>query len=106
MKQEAPGLLSIAFIVSKIIRLRNTCIIKTREATEGYPYKNMKLKINGTDTDIQDGLTVAGLLESLKIDPGRVAVEVNLKIVKKCDYASHLLNDMDAVEIVNFVGGG
>jgi len=66
----------------------------------------MKLKINGTDTDIQDGLTVTGLLETLKIDPGRVAVEVNLKIIKKCDYQTHTLNNMDAVEIVNFVGGG
>lgn len=67
---------------------------------------SVKLKLNGTETDIQDGLTVTGLLETLKIDPGRVAVEVNLKIVKKCDYEKHILNDSDAVEIVNFVGGG
>lgn len=67
---------------------------------------NMKLKLNGTDTELKDGSTVTGLLESLKIDPGRVAVEVNLKIVKKCDYEKHTLNDGDAVEIVNFVGGG
>ena len=66
----------------------------------------MKLKLNGTDTELNDGLTVTGLLEILKIDTGRVAVEVNLKIVKKCDYENHALNDGDAVEIVNFVGGG
>jgi thiamine biosynthesis protein ThiS len=66
----------------------------------------VKLKLNGSETALKDGLTVAGLLETLKIDPGRVAVEVNLKIVRKCDYENHALNDMDAVEIVNFVGGG
>jgi thiazole synthase len=66
----------------------------------------MKLKLNGTETELKDGLTVTGLLETLKIEPARVAVEVNLKIVKKCDYEKHALNDGDAVEIVNFVGGG
>lgn len=66
----------------------------------------MKLTINGQKTEINDGLTVTGLLESLEIDPGRVAVEVNLKIIKKCDYDSQVLNDNAAVEIVNFVGGG
>jgi sulfur carrier protein len=66
----------------------------------------MKVVINGDTSEVEDGLTVAGLLETLKIAPGRVAVEVNLRIVKKCDYGNHALNDMDAVEIVNFVGGG
>lgn len=66
----------------------------------------MKLILNGTETELMDGLTVTGLLEALKIDPGRVAVEVNLKIVRKCDYEKHTLNDRDSVEIVNFVGGG
>ena len=66
----------------------------------------MKLKINGTETELKEGLTVTGLLNTLKIDPGRVAVEVNLKIVKKCDYDKHTLNNGDEVEIVNFVGGG
>ena len=66
----------------------------------------MKLKINGTDTEIQESLTVEGLLRNLKIDPARVAVEVNLKIVKKCDFDRQILKDGDQVEIVNFVGGG
>lgn len=66
----------------------------------------MKLKINGTETEVSDGLSVAGLLQYLKIEHARVAVEVNLKIIKKCDYDKYMLNDGDAVEIVNFVGGG
>lgn len=66
----------------------------------------MKLKINGGVSKFQDGITVAGLLQGLKIEPARVAVEVNMNIVKKCDFDSQVLCDGDAVEIVNFVGGG
>lgn len=46
------------------------------------------------------------LLNVLRIEPGQVAVEVNLSIIKKADYATFRLNDRDKVEIVNFVGGG
>lgn len=66
----------------------------------------MKLKINGTDSELQDGITISRFLETLKIEPLRVAVEVNLQIVKKCDFNDHTLKDGDSVEIVNFVGGG
>ncbi len=66
----------------------------------------MKLKINGTETEIKDSLTVSGLLETLQIEPGRVAVEVNMLIIKKCDFKDQALKDGDSVEIVNFVGGG
>ncbi len=66
----------------------------------------MKLRLNGTDSEIQDGITVAELLRSLQIEPARVAVEVNLQIVKKCNFNDHSLKDGDSVEIVNFVGGG
>jgi len=66
----------------------------------------MKLKINGKETEIQDSLTVSGLLESLRIEPGRVAVEVNMQIIKKCIFQDYVLKDGDSVEVVNFVGGG
>jgi sulfur carrier protein len=66
----------------------------------------MTLKLNGEKKEIQDGLSVAGLLDVLKIQPARVAVEVNLSIIKKDAYAGHVLRDGDEVEIVSFVGGG
>ncbi len=65
----------------------------------------MKLIVNGKDFNSNIG-TVQELLNELGIKPGRVAVEVNLSIIKKTDYDSHRLNDGDKVEIVNFVGGG
>jgi len=68
--------------------------------------ESMTVTLNGETKQIENGITVSGLLESLKIEPARVAVEVNLKIIKKTDYLSHQLNEGDSVEIVSFVGGG
>ncbi len=66
----------------------------------------MTLILNGEKTDIQDNLTVEGLLNHLEIETARVAVEVNLNIIKKNDFQSCVLKDGDKIEIVNFVGGG
>jgi thiamine biosynthesis protein ThiS len=65
----------------------------------------MKLRVNGVEYETGRG-TLSGLLEELKVTPERVAVEVNLKVVRKADYGSLRLNEGDVVEIVNFVGGG
>ncbi|TAL26570.1 MAG: sulfur carrier protein ThiS [Nitrospirae bacterium] len=65
----------------------------------------MRLIVNGENFDSNAG-TVRELLNELKIEQGRVAVEVNLTIIKKTDYESYKLKDGDRIEIVNFVGGG
>jgi len=51
-------------------------------------------------------LSVAELLTKLEIDARRVAVEHNLVVVKRAAYGDTVVRDGDAVEIVNFVGGG
>ena len=51
-------------------------------------------------------MTVAALLERLEIDARRVAVELNLNVIKKGAYESAVVDAGDEVEIVNFVGGG
>ena len=66
----------------------------------------MRLTINGEATDTIRAATVQELLHELKIAPGRVAVEVNLNVVRKAEYETYKLSDGDTVEIVNFVGGG
>ena len=66
----------------------------------------MRLKINGEDRDNISAQTVQELLDELKITVGRVAVEVNMVIVRRTEYEQFRLNDGDVVEIVNFVGGG
>ncbi|HET9916563.1 MAG TPA: sulfur carrier protein ThiS [Candidatus Binatia bacterium] len=66
----------------------------------------MRVKINGEDREVDDGLTLTGLLESLQIRPGRVVVERNRDIVPRDSYNATLINDGDTLEIVHFVGGG
>jgi thiazole synthase/sulfur carrier protein len=66
----------------------------------------MKLKINGEESEIADGLTVTALLEELKIRPARVVVERNREIVAREVYGITRLADGDILEIVHFVGGG
>jgi len=61
--------------------------------------------VNGEQKEIGP-LSVLGLLEMLEIDPRRVAVELNLEILPKPDYATTTLEDGDRIEIVQFVGGG
>jgi len=66
----------------------------------------MRLTVNGELFETSTPATVTELLHELQIEPGKVAVEVNLSIIRKADYATFKLHDGDKVEIVNFVGGG
>ncbi len=65
----------------------------------------MRIRLNGQDYETQ-AETVAQLLRELEIQPERVAVEVNLQIVKKAQYDEFRIKEGDAVEVVHFVGGG
>jgi thiamine biosynthesis protein ThiS len=66
----------------------------------------MRIKINGEDREMDNGLTLTALLELLQIRPGRVVVERNRDIVPRDTYSATLINDGDTLEIVHFVGGG
>ena len=66
----------------------------------------MKLRINGEEKEIADGLNLTGLLEQLQIRPARVVVERNREIVPRESYGTILLAEGDTLEIVHFVGGG
>ncbi|GAM08886.1 thiazole synthase [Geobacter sp. OR-1] len=65
----------------------------------------MRLSVNGEVKETGCS-TVSELLQSLQIEPGHVAVELNLAIIPKQQYETMTLNDGDRIEIVHFVGGG
>ncbi len=65
----------------------------------------MRLKVNGEDLETA-AATVLQLLQEKEIKPERVAVEVNLKVLRRTDFERLPLHEGDVVEIVNFVGGG
>jgi thiamine biosynthesis protein ThiS len=68
--------------------------------------RRMNITLNGEKRDVPDGLTVRGLLEHLKIQTEKVAVERNLEIVKKATYDTTVLNEGDSLEVVSFMAGG
>jgi thiamine biosynthesis protein ThiS len=66
----------------------------------------MTITLNGDKHQLAAPVSIAELLQQLEIDARRVAVELNLTVVKKAAYDSSVIKDGDEVEIVNFVGGG
>ena len=65
-----------------------------------------KIQLNGTSYEINDGANLNELLNKLKIQKNKVAIEVNGEIVEKNKYPNLILNKGDKVEIVQFIGGG
>ncbi len=65
----------------------------------------MQVTINGELRDVPPQ-TTQQLLESLGIDPRKVAVERNAEILPKAEYVTTTLADGDRIEILHFVGGG
>ena len=66
----------------------------------------MTIRLNGETHELEGPMTISELLAGLGIDPRRVAVEHNLRIIKRDRYADTTIAAGDEVEIVNFVGGG
>ncbi len=66
----------------------------------------LQLTVNGESRSIADGARVADLVSDLKLDGRKIAVERNLEIVPRSQYAGTALQDGDRIEIVAFVGGG
>ena len=62
--------------------------------------------MNDEPRALPDGATVADLVTVLALGARRIAVEVNRAVVPRADYGATTLADGDAVEVINFVGGG
>ena len=65
----------------------------------------MDLRING-ETRKFDDAPLFEIIERMGLNPSRVAVELNGKIVPRADFKATKLKDGDSLEIVHFVGGG
>src|ERR1700760_3055787 len=66
----------------------------------------MEITLNGETRRIEAPVNVRGLLESLGLDPAKIAVERNLEIVPRSTYDQVALAQGDRLEIVHFIGGG
>ena len=66
----------------------------------------MEIIVNGEQRQVPDTYTAAQLVEAMGLNGQRVAMEVNLEIVPRSTYASHVLQPGDRIEVVRAVGGG
>ena len=65
-----------------------------------------KIQLNGDSYEINHGTNLNELLDKLKLQKNKVAIEVNGEIVERTKYQNLILNKNDKVEIVHFIGGG
>jgi len=66
----------------------------------------MQIQLNGEAFELPDGATVGGLIDRLDLTGRRVAVELNLDIVPRSQFATTALREGDQVEVVHAIGGG
>ncbi len=66
----------------------------------------MEIVINGKKETIEDGIMLSKLLESKKIRPEVVTVELNEEIIDRAKYTETALKANDKLEFVFYMGGG
>lgn len=66
----------------------------------------MQINVNGQLMSCTAELSVSDLLARLNLSPGQVVVEVNNRILEPGDYQETRLSAGDAIELIQFVGGG
>jgi sulfur carrier protein len=66
----------------------------------------MEIVVNGEKRIAHEGQTILGLLGELGLEPTRVAVEFDRRIVKQVLWQETVLRPGSQLEIVQFVGGG
>jgi sulfur carrier protein len=66
----------------------------------------MEIILNGEKRNLTDGLSVLDLVQQLGFSAERLAIELNLQIIKREQWATSILKQGDRIEIVQFVGGG
>lgn len=64
------------------------------------------IEFNGNEEQVDETTTILDLLERSGVEPRYCAVEVNMEIVPRTQFASHLVKQGDRIEVVTLVGGG
>ncbi|MDE2764277.1 MAG: sulfur carrier protein ThiS [Gemmatimonadota bacterium] len=72
----------------------------------GVPPANVSIVLNGECRSVDAGLSVAGLLRKLELEPGMVVVERNREILARAAVGATPVEEGDRLEVVHFVGGG
>ncbi|MBI5078892.1 cysteine synthase A [Candidatus Saganbacteria bacterium] len=66
----------------------------------------VKIRINGKDENLAEGVSLSQLLQAKKIRKEVVTIEINGEIIEREKYDGTLLKEGDALEFVYYMGGG
>lgn len=66
----------------------------------------MKLIINGVTQEIEGNPSIDALLKSLNVEDKVIAVALNSYAIKKENYSTTYPQEMDKIELLQFMGGG
>jgi sulfur carrier protein len=66
----------------------------------------MEIQLNGEPHTAPEDATLQVLIESIGIDPSRIAVELDGVIVRRGEWPTTSIRPGSKVEVVQFVGGG
>jgi len=67
--------------------------------------KTIMIHLNGEERSVS-AATLAALVSDLGLEQRMIAIERNLEVVPKSQYASTLLETGDRIELVHMIGGG
>ncbi len=68
--------------------------------------ESIQVQVNGKEREVQSGLSVHELVESLELNPLLIVVELNREILSRDQFKDIQISEGDTVELVHFVGGG
>ena len=66
----------------------------------------MTIIVNGENKDFDKDTILSDVLEKLSLTGKVMAAAVNMNIVKQDQWNTHVLQDGDKLELLDFVGGG
>ena len=66
----------------------------------------MRIVLNGEAREIENGVVLSALVDSLALPGEGVAVALNRQVVPRAQWPERVLSEGDRVEIVRAVGGG
>ncbi|MBU2102065.1 MAG: sulfur carrier protein ThiS [Candidatus Omnitrophota bacterium] len=66
----------------------------------------MVIRINGKEECIEKNINLAQLLAVKNLQPERIVVEHNARVVAHAAWSGITVQEHDTIEIVSFVGGG
>ena len=68
--------------------------------------KKIKINLNGKTLFLSKDTSLFKVIKKTKLQPNKIAIELNRKIINKKNMSKIILKNKDKIEIVHFIGGG